>query len=416
LIVEDIHFTNIGSVGAVLSDGAAHAWNDGLRIVDTAVLCSPRPRPMFQIPEEDFLRILALMRTNELLGPAAADALEVAAGVKERNGTQSRQAKLLRQSVAGMRCAADGEVQLDACGVPFYPQDTVDELVASDAVAFTNRGWLTQLHRAGCAVRRRQELPEEALVRRKKVLDALASRFGDSSDRDVEELSRENFGIISCPWLSKDHPDPAGVHLRSVAEGMFESTKAIFWDYLSLHQAPRDEQDAALFGRAIESMHLIFSLETADVYRIVDVPDTSENATSYADRGWTTFETVVACSGKLAVFTIRSREVRAEQTTPVPLLPAEFNLAIQSKLFSEQTTDLPLVISLYRKIWPEIRSRLDLDAYGWSDEEAKQFLAILGHLTELKELSLSKRRTTRAMDERLRAAMRARGGVYHAYG
>jgi len=56
-----------------------------------------------QIPEEVFKRICASLRTNELLGPAAADALEEAAGLRGPSSPQSKAAKELRNNVAENR-------------------------------------------------------------------------------------------------------------------------------------------------------------------------------------------------------------------------------------------------------------------------------------------------------------------------
>lgn len=60
-------------------------------------------REAVTIPYDDFVRIIKQLRTNELLGPAAADALEAAAGLAEEVNGQSPKAKELRTKVAAAR-------------------------------------------------------------------------------------------------------------------------------------------------------------------------------------------------------------------------------------------------------------------------------------------------------------------------
>lgn len=72
----------------------------------------PRPGPKISaengedavvIPGETFRRILKQIRTNELLGAAAADALEEAAGLRDSAGAQGQKASELRSKVAEVR-------------------------------------------------------------------------------------------------------------------------------------------------------------------------------------------------------------------------------------------------------------------------------------------------------------------------
>lgn len=60
-----------------------------------------------QIPEEAFLRLVAEIRTSVLLGAAAADALEAAAGMRGPSTPQGKASACLRGEVAVCRGAED---------------------------------------------------------------------------------------------------------------------------------------------------------------------------------------------------------------------------------------------------------------------------------------------------------------------
>lgn len=70
---------------------------------------APRPGPIVgssgrvQIPATEFKSLIAQLRSNELLGAAAADSFEAAAGLRAVASPQSKGAKDLRSEVAGSR-------------------------------------------------------------------------------------------------------------------------------------------------------------------------------------------------------------------------------------------------------------------------------------------------------------------------
>jgi len=93
------------------------------------------------IPSSEFYRILKELRTNKLLGPAAADALEVAAGLVEASSPQSPQAVELRSKVASARDADDTDavkVKPKKKAMMFAaeePEEIPEEEVKEEAVA-----------------------------------------------------------------------------------------------------------------------------------------------------------------------------------------------------------------------------------------------------------------------------------------
>ena len=91
----------------------------------------------------------------------------------------------------------------------YFDVDALLDSVESGAIAPLKGRWLVQLHKDGGRLRRRQDLPPEALWSAAE-LRALAAALGD----DFGVL----FVALSYRWLSKDHPDPDGFHLKIVAE------------------------------------------------------------------------------------------------------------------------------------------------------------------------------------------------------
>lgn len=124
-----------GSRAKKAAEAAAASEGGGGSLVPTAPSeprsGPPRPGPVVgpstvhvQIPEEVFKRICANLRTNELLGPAAADALEEAAGLRGPSGPQGKAAKELRSNVAENRDDDDQKAKKKVGGFA----DQVDEI------------------------------------------------------------------------------------------------------------------------------------------------------------------------------------------------------------------------------------------------------------------------------------------------
>lgn len=86
---------------------------------------------MLIIPGAEFRDILTKLRTNELLGPAAADALEAAAGLRTDICPQSPSAKKLRNEVAESRDEAevqDSKKEKKKGGAMMFSAEPVEEI------------------------------------------------------------------------------------------------------------------------------------------------------------------------------------------------------------------------------------------------------------------------------------------------
>uniref|UniRef100_A0A0G4HDZ1 Uncharacterized protein n=1 Tax=Chromera velia CCMP2878 TaxID=1169474 RepID=A0A0G4HDZ1_9ALVE len=99
---------------------------------------------------------------------------------------------------------------------------------------------------------------------------------------------------LSFGWLSKEHPDPERFHLRLLVEEMNQQWWAqgemaervfIFWDFMSLFQWPRSEEQDALFRKALSQLDLLYSSSHTRIFRSTGVPPNSPNSLPYEERG-----------------------------------------------------------------------------------------------------------------------------------
>jgi hypothetical protein len=61
--------------------------------------------------------------------------------------------------------------------------------------------------------------------------------------------------LFSC-WLSPTAPDPSGDRLAVLRRALRDNPhiQAVFWDWPSLYQLPRTDEQAAVFKRGLEMM------------------------------------------------------------------------------------------------------------------------------------------------------------------
>ena len=70
-------------------------------------------------------------------------------------------------------------------------------------------------------------------------------------------------GALTYGWCSPNDPDPSGAYLSAVS-GFLQSESgkdivAVFWDYLSLHQWPRTDEENERFGDALKVMGDVYA-------------------------------------------------------------------------------------------------------------------------------------------------------------
>lgn len=150
---------------------------------------------MVQIPAEEFKRICASLRTNELLGPAAADALEMAAGLKDPGSPGGARAQELRKEVAEARDLSNGveEKKKKKGGVCMFQQDEPDDIPDLE--------WKEEEEAADEAAQDKEEPPELNLTPKQNhmrtdlemwVMDEIPALYGVDDSEELEEDLQED--------------------------------------------------------------------------------------------------------------------------------------------------------------------------------------------------------------------------------
>ena len=144
--------------------------------------------------------------------------------------------------------------------------------------------------------------------------------------------------VISHAWLSAGEPDPMREQLKALVAELDRlaalDTDVVFYDYASIPQVPRTEEQTQQFKIALQNMNLLYTLEGTRVLVIPQVPKTAPNPTPYCDRGWCFFEIAVssACS---TIFNYESSAViELLERYKFPLSSPEFRTAFAETKFT----------------------------------------------------------------------------------
>jgi len=149
---------------------------------------------------------------------------------------------------------------------------------------------------------------------------------------------------------------------------------AVFWDWGSMYQLPRDVWQDDAFKRGLKQAHLWFASRLVWKVLLTKLPNLCINAWEFHDRGWTTFECAVSglitdsdmvldlgpLADDLHIEPDGLEELKRvchAQRGP-PLSPNAFSELISQKHFNDAAhTDL--IIELYNKTFSEIISGID---------------------------------------------------------
>ena len=236
--------------------------------------------------------------------------------------------------------------------------------------------------------------------------------------------------MLSCPWLTKDHPDPDGSQLRRVAKALESllthspyKRLAVFWDYLSLHQHPdsangvmRTKAENALFKQGVGCLGTLYSHQRTNMLRLTTFPRTYKkkdqpegaNVSDYFDRGWCFSESAWSSLAKSSALSLDLGKMRdgveydwrsllddcvQDGGRRPPLLPSAFAAALETKSFTNGKDDKPLVKRLYEAAFEEQfgkATELEYNYLGWGDAEAAQLAEVLasGAAPRLETLDL----------------------------
>lgn len=290
-----------------------------------------------------------------------------------------------------------------------------------DAIVLVRASWLKNQ-----SYLPKRPLPPEAVIgvgELRKIHERMGSDEGRSTPLPIIAISH-------C-WRSKDHPDPNGETCKRVVNALNEywpkfgvRDMGIFIDWSSLYQNPRTPPPQTSFKSALRSMSLWFGHSQTTVWLVTDKQNAA--ATSFWDRGWTTFEYCLAHLIKPANTSQYSRWPQVldlgnpsePKVLPHKYHPHQERFSPQALLYRPAPPD-PLAFyeghsfghQLYTNgadrdevVAPQFcRAVLDILAgartlnfsgHYWGDEEAKSLARVLPLCYNLKTLQLSGNRIT----------------------
>mmetsp|Transcript_14505 Transcript_14505/g.30433 ORF Transcript_14505/g.30433 Transcript_14505/m.30433 type:complete len:639 (-) Transcript_14505:63-1979(-) len=236
---------------------------------------------------------------------------------------QTLQGRKLRKLVAAVRQAEQAEcsesvVEQGRLAVEYdrYCDPAgLESCISSGSVAFVKGRFLIDLLKGEGKVKRRQDLPPEAFWTAAEVTERAASirrirfRFPFNNYNFNEVRGQQFLHALSYGWLDKGHPDPDGYHLRlivKVIERRLEFLNsigshddiAIFWDFLSLFQAPRTEEEDRLFRQGLKAANLIYGHTNITTLIQTKMRSNINAERAYLKRGWCRFERAVSTINK----------------------------------------------------------------------------------------------------------------------
>ena len=235
--------------------------------------------------------------------------------------------------------------------------------------------WLIECFRNGGRLVRRQDLPDSAFYRGKVEFRAVI--------------------CISYCWLSKEHPDPDGWHLSYLGRMLELFTtaygdSAVFFDFCSLYQHPRTEEEDARFHKSLRGLKHLYAHQETWVWCMTLLPP-GYTGVPYDRRGWTSFEMAVSTwitnprkqldISQLGDASTVLGRLDAEGLTwldvhdvcvarrPQPRSPAMFAVLLEDRKFTNNA-DKPVVLELYNDVFVDVFSQveeLDFTGLGWRD-------------------------------------------------
>lgn len=289
----------------------------------------------------------------------------------------------------------NGNEQIDP---DFFDALTVDPELGGAPVRLLDAHFLIALAKHGGVLLRRQDLPDAAFI-----------------ELSVMKTMWCNIVCISHPWLQPDTPDPKGENLRLIAKVLqamhdnrqpYSQTFAVFLDFSSLYQNGRDglkrsASEAALFGKALNSLSDWYSSPKTDILKVTSLPPgypagfnfpsgSTPNQADYHGRGWCYCEASVANLVKSDTKVLDLGNLQKEPLPPggeawwvvseqctsgrsPPLLPAEFAKEVETKSFTSKKADLGKVTKLYTDAFTKRMAEVTelSTGNGWGDEELK---------------------------------------------
>ena len=311
----------------------------------------------------------------------------------------------------------------------YFSVDGLLDSVESGSIAPLRGRWLAALG-AGDTLVRRQELPAAAFWTAEELRET-AAKLGD----DFGVL----FVALSYRWLTKEHPDPDGFHVSTVASvarlylgdaaddgrarhsplrrafekaGLLGTDFALFWDFCSLHQAPRTPAEQALFRRGLRCSNIWYGHQSSHLWMQTELPPGFDGA-SYHTSGWCAVEAALSAVVKAADrrLDLTKRTPRAMEhyggdsvvdeyrldtvcsaRAPPPPSPEMLQRVLETEKVFTARADVGVVAAMYRDFFYAVSgstASLSFRRVGWEAHHLDGLLAVLPHFVALTALDVS---------------------------
>jgi Leucine Rich repeat len=154
----------------------------------------------------------------------------------------------------------------------------LEPALRSNAIRLVDAAWLCRSYQIDGLrkVPRRQDMPEEAFLSANEVIQA--TRGGE-----IDVGLRVRLICLSYMWLDEEHPDPFGWTFNALVEKLKEMVRlemdggqncswAVFWDFPSLFQQPRSEEEDFLFRQGLDALAGLYSHQFTLVFKVTAFP------------------------------------------------------------------------------------------------------------------------------------------------
>jgi len=272
--------------------------------------------------------------------------------------------------------------------------------------------------------------PDDYVLRRCQDLPAKAFLSGTKAAKVW--MKEQGLAVVSYGWLTREHPDPNGHHMRRVRkalkrlsafQGLFDSIGGVFWDFAALPQRGVDgtdktEEENLVFREGLGALTFLYGSprtvvlqSTAMPADIMAPPGSLENKTAYKDRGWCCFEATVSAILKASKLLLNIGEAetmlfddntdtktvlkKCTSTRLPPATPEDLKNILQHMHFTSGA-DRGMVVDKYTEFFKDAAKTATVlvfnnqaDSAGWGDPEVQQLCRALPAFTACKVLGLA---------------------------
>ena len=301
--------------------------------------------------------------------------------------------------------------------------DPLLDAIASGAIAALKGSWLVALRERGGAIRSRHEMPTDAFwsaVELRRLAEALGDEhcgllfvaFSPSPDPEGELLTMvaqtAKLYLGRSGYYSRSAAEKSPLALAFIAAGLGEQEIdfALFWDYASLHEAPKTAAEERLRERGLRVAHEHWFTQASFVVWLAD------ERLAAGHSAWTLLERTLssACNSGTRLDLSRrtadalrkayggedwSSDERLDTvcaaTRLPPCTPEAFASEIDS-LADVPEQDRSLVLELQRAAFGSVSTkleRLEFGAQGWRLAEMRTLCDAAPRLSSLRSLNLS---------------------------